>query len=288
MACSLSVSPRNIKENSKGPRHECNHSQVRHLYSLQSTARHRALVDACAVRGVREGDAAVLVGSGMTPPTTVRDRLREFTAKAQEHLKQADSYLTAITDLLNEDPAILSPHMQFREAWNTATKGTPLAACLKLTPGRIEKIKSRLSERPQHEWETIFAAIAVSQFCCGQNERGWVASFDWIIYNTDNGLKVLEGKYANRQTHGAKVVGHAAPTAGKYANLFSDGASAAHTPPDSARSSGPRGGPDLPAVRQEGAGAVDQSDPRHAQEDRQLRRPGDGRVLPVSNVRTAL
>ena len=130
--------------------------------------------------------------------TTVRDRLREFTFKAQEHLRQADSYLASITDLLNEDPAILSPHMQFREAWNTATQGTPIAACLKLTPSRIEKIKSRLSERPQHEWETIFVKVAASRFCGGQNDRGWVASFDWIIKNAENGLKVLEGKYDNR------------------------------------------------------------------------------------------
>lgn len=134
----------------------------------------------------------------MTPPTTVRDRLREFTAKAQDHLTHATSYLVAITDLLNEDPAILSPHMQFREAWNTATKGTPIAACLKLTPARINKIRSRLSERPQLEWDAIFARITASDFCRGQNTRGWVASFDWIVLNADNGLKVLEGKYDNR------------------------------------------------------------------------------------------
>ena len=137
--------------------------------------------------------------------TTVRDRLREFTAKVQEHLDEADSYLTAIADLLNEDPAILSPHMQFREAWNTATKGTPIAACLKLTPGRIEKIKSRLTERPIHEWEAIFQRIASSNFCCGREPRGnggtpWLASFDWLIHNADNGVKVMEGKYDNRPT----------------------------------------------------------------------------------------
>lgn len=142
----------------------------------------------------------------MNQPTTVRDRLREFTAKAQDHLTQAGSFLAAITDLLNEDPAILSPHMQFREAWNTATKGTPLGACLKLTPARIAKIKARLSERPQFEWDAIFTKVATSDFCCGHNTRGWLASFDWIIHNTDNGLKVLEGKYDNRGGSGRGAI----------------------------------------------------------------------------------
>ena len=34
-------------------------------------------------------------------------------------------------------------------------------------------------------------------FLEGQNDRGWVATFDWIIANDNNAVKVLEGNYPN-------------------------------------------------------------------------------------------
>jgi hypothetical protein len=177
--------------------------------------------------------------------TTVRERLHEFAEKAREHLRAADGYLAAIDDLVKEESDVLSPHMAFREAWNTATKDTPLPACLKLTPARITKVRARLAERPLHEWEAIFKRIAASGFCCGKNDHAWVATFEWIVKNADNGLKVLEGKYDNRQGQAinGRVVGHAAPTSGKYATLFSEDAA----PPDGGRTMG--SAPQSPGTR---------------------------------------
>ena len=37
-----------------------------------------------------------------------------------------------------------------------------------------------------------------SSFLNGDNDRGWTASIDWLI-KPENRLKVLEGKYDNRQ-----------------------------------------------------------------------------------------
>lgn len=39
--------------------------------------------------------------------------------------------------------------------------------------------------------------ISTSDFCRGKNERGWVATFDWLL-QPDTAIKVLEGKYDNR------------------------------------------------------------------------------------------
>ena len=47
------------------------------------------------------------------------------------------------------------------------------------------------------EIEKAFALAEESEFLKGANNRNWMASFDWII--SDSNLpKVLEGKYANR------------------------------------------------------------------------------------------
>ena len=160
-----------------------------------------------------------------------RQRLRDFTEKARAHLKEADAYLTAIDDLLQEEHITLPPHMQFRELWNTATKGTPLAACLKLTPARITKVKIALAVASMEEWGQVFARVIASDFCCGKNDRGWVADLDWVIRpetkTKDSTLtKIREGKYDNRQGKPAngRIVGTAAPTAGTFSKLFDDDA----------------------------------------------------------------
>ena len=62
---------------------------------------------------------------------------------------------------------------------------------------RRDKETSRLKERTITEWMQIFIRICRSDFCQGKNDRTWKASFDWVIANQGNGIKVLEGKYDN-------------------------------------------------------------------------------------------
>ncbi len=40
----------------------------------------------------------------------------------------------------------------------------------------------------------MFTQMAASPFLCGENDRRWVADFDWIV-KPGNAEKVLEGKY---------------------------------------------------------------------------------------------
>ena len=70
---------------------------------------------------------------------------------------------------------------------------------------RKRKTKLRTREETfRTSYPAIFKAMAESDFMRGQNDRGWVASFDWIIHNGENYLKVLEGKYANRDKAGIR------------------------------------------------------------------------------------
>lgn len=85
------------------------------------------------------------------------------------------------------------------EFWN-ANCGT-LPKVLKVSEKRKRAIESR---RGDDFWvdnfERAVLKIAASAFCNGATERGgWRASFDWLVEQPDTVLKVMEGKYDNRE-----------------------------------------------------------------------------------------
>ena len=95
-------------------------------------------------------------------------------------------------------PALPSPK-DFFNAWNEQAFTTPIPRAKELTKERQIKIRQRLTERTLDEWKKVFALISQSEFCRGNNDRGWKASLDWIIANGNNAAKALEGKYANKE-----------------------------------------------------------------------------------------
>ncbi len=62
---------------------------------------------------------------------------------------------------------------------------------------RKNKIKARLKNISLSEWKKVFEKMEASDFCCGINNKNWKASFDWILTNDNNYVKVLEGRYDN-------------------------------------------------------------------------------------------
>jgi uncharacterized protein YdaU (DUF1376 family) len=84
-----------------------------------------------------------------------------------------------------------------RELWNEETNGL-LPQCLKLTDQRRKHVAARLTETPFDQWVDIITRIKKSSFCCGENDRGWKATFDWLI-RPETATRVLEGQYDDRQ-----------------------------------------------------------------------------------------
>ena len=87
-------------------------------------------------------------------------------------------------------------------AWNEVTEAPAIPRCRDLSTKRRRQGRARLTERPLTEWREVFAKIQASAFCRGVNDRGWCASFDWVIGSPDVALKVLEGKYDDRTPMG--------------------------------------------------------------------------------------
>lgn len=64
------------------------------------------------------------------------------------------------------------------------------------TGGRHDKAIKRVQAHPGREyWETVFKKAVASDFCKASN----FFSFDWILKNDTNALKVFEGNYDNKK-----------------------------------------------------------------------------------------
>ena len=117
--------------------------------------------------------------------------LKEESSK--EETKDLKAQSMSKSQKRDSDSGALSPLAEF---WNSACPSLP--AVREMSENRRKKEKLRLKERPDlDEWERIFRMIDESSFCRGNGRTGWRATFDWIIDNPDNAIKVLEGKYEN-------------------------------------------------------------------------------------------
>jgi hypothetical protein len=107
------------------------------------------------------------------------------------------SKVTLSKDIFSKDNKDSSSN-EFFSLWNN-TIGGKLPTAHNLSLPRKTKIKARLKERSLQEWKIVFERIAASPFCRGESKEGWRATIDWIIKNSENAVKVMEGLYDPRQ-----------------------------------------------------------------------------------------
>lgn len=65
---------------------------------------------------------------------------------------------------------------------------------------RQDTVRARVRERGKKSLIIVFENAAKSDFLNGKNERGFIASFDWLVA-PNNFIKVLEGNYDNIQVN---------------------------------------------------------------------------------------
>lgn len=92
------------------------------------------------------------------------------------------------------------------DAWNTIL-GDHLPKVQTLTEGRKEALKARLEELSSDMDEAVrmlteaFEKVKQSTFLLGDNDRGWSATFDWVIQSADKLAKIIEGVYDDHGTN---------------------------------------------------------------------------------------
>jgi len=86
-------------------------------------------------------------------------------------------------------------------AWNNLASNTELSKIQSLTKSRKSKLKTRFKDFADFDTKFIDACekIMQSSFLMGKNSNGWKITFDWIIDNDSNIIKVLEGNYDSKK-----------------------------------------------------------------------------------------
>lgn len=86
-------------------------------------------------------------------------------------------------------------------AWNDLAVKCGLSKVISITKSRQSKISTR--EKDIKDFTTSFVLalgkIEKSDFLKGKNNNGWKVSFDWLIENDSNMMKVIEGNYDNKK-----------------------------------------------------------------------------------------
>lgn len=101
-----------------------------------------------------------------------------------------------------------------RDTWNEVAGAAGCPKALALTETRKPKLRGRLAELKWDlaAWRELCVKVAASEFCRGINDRGWVATFDWML-ERDTATKIAEGKYDDRPK--VRLV-HSAPAKKRY------------------------------------------------------------------------
>jgi len=132
-------------------------------------------------------------------PVTDDRYIAEAEAEAEAKIKKERESLSSESDS-NSDSLAASRNGKLSTLsleWNRLCNKLP--AVRDMSVKRRKKEAARLKEHPLAWWKEIFEAINSSKFLTGGSERGWRADYDWIISDGTNALKVLEGKYSNRE-----------------------------------------------------------------------------------------
>jgi len=86
------------------------------------------------------------------------------------------------------------------DSWNSLCEKYPiLSKVINVSDKRRSHLKRRFESAHfrDHIAEAI-GKIGESKFLRGENDREWRASFDWLISNDNNYVKILEGRYKDK------------------------------------------------------------------------------------------
>jgi len=120
--------------------------------------------------------------------------ITDNTDSASLRLARFESHIDHNNDPIEqaENQTQKVPYEDFQKLWNNHCGS--LAGIVGLSASRRKKIKARLGENPDLTyWESCIKKMAASNFC----QQGKWATFDWLVANDNNHVKVSEGKYDN-------------------------------------------------------------------------------------------
>lgn len=106
--------------------------------------------------------------------------------------------------------------------WNDFALQNGLSGIKKLSPRRKAAVRARFQEK-EFDFTAILRSITESAFLCGQNDKGWQVDFDFVFLSGNNYLKILEGKYRDRDGNNGQPKLDAKFFADQYEKHFGTG-----------------------------------------------------------------
>lgn len=141
-----------------------------------------------------------------TDTENFRDGKNQTQEKREDKEKQ-DIYINERkqdTNVSNEVESTLSPKKEdsvldeIFSFFNEVMANKAIKPISRLTDKRKLWIKARLREYGLQDIKVMIQKAAASDFLNGQNNKNWMADFDWL-FRPNNFPKVLEGNYDNRE-----------------------------------------------------------------------------------------
>lgn len=119
----------------------------------------------------------------------------ESTQRKGKERKEKRKEKKVLTSSQGDDDRV--PHREIVDLFNEMLGGV-LPKVEKLTKSRKNKIRVRWHEGLDdiNEWKSLYGEVKASDFLMG-DKTDWKATFDWLIANDKNWVKVKEGNYRN-------------------------------------------------------------------------------------------
>lgn len=129
-----------------------------------------------------------------------KEKLLIYNSNIYNDNDNEDSY----HESCNESLAIPLPNKKeiYEKIRNAFNEIDGLAKIKVVTNTRKKKIDARLKEFNEEIILQAIAKIKTSNFLKGENKSGWKITFDWLMANDTNLMKVLEGNFDNRKQKG--------------------------------------------------------------------------------------
>lgn len=130
----------------------------------------------------------------------------ESTQKKRKE-KKGDNIISTDVDISKSEKQASRTQIDYKkliEFFNSETKGVFGEVRYPISSKRQDSIRARIREHGKEAFVEMVRKAAASEFLKGNNNRGFQATFDWLIRPT-NFQKTIEGNYDNRNKEDKRI-----------------------------------------------------------------------------------
>jgi len=175
------------------------------LFSQWEIVLYLKLLDTFNVLGwqseLRISNRRLMYDSGLTLPKLIEARnglvARNLLVFESGQTRKECSVYSLITEAGEAPAGIPVVVRQVMDDFNRIC--TRMPAVNEAGSDRIEEVQARLMKYDRWKIVEIFRLAADSDYLNGKNNKGWIASFDWLMKES-NFTMVAEGNFNNRQS----------------------------------------------------------------------------------------